>query len=61
MWVLFLILISASGETGYAVEKFSAYAECKVEEDRLQAEMVAAYPNDKSFYLKCLIQAKETT
>lgn len=63
MWVLFIITIALSGaESAQPLVGYTSYAECKAEEDRVQAEMYKLYPNDtKTFYLKCLIRAKETT
>lgn len=63
MWILFIITLAASGhESATAIAGYTSYAECKSEEDRIQAEMYTVYPNEtKQFYLKCLIKAKETT
>lgn len=63
MWVLFLIMLLPTGaEKATPLTGYTSYADCKQEEDRVQAEMYRVYPNDtKKFYLKCLIQAREVS
>ena len=63
MWILFIITILATGgEQGTPLAGYTYHAECKAEQERVQAEMYKIYPTEThKFYLQCLIQSKEVS
>ena len=61
MWLLIMVLLN-NGVPGLdkimVLQTYATSQECQIERDRIDYEMVAAYPDDHDFVLACQLSRK---
>jgi hypothetical protein len=55
MWILFVLVISASDAAFHSIDRFMTEASCNAKKLQLEREFTEAYPGDKDWAFVCLL------